>query len=551
MTQPQHLSLAPSAAVLVTAPLLYALGGVFGQLARLHRLSVARAWTIVRAVSLASILLALALCADALFSWRTLRAGAQVSTIAHLGIVTLSFRMDLLTVLMLTLVTFLGWVITNYSRSYMSGDPAEQRYLPYLMGTLAAVSLLLVTNNLLLFLAAWVLTSLSLHGLLTLYQHRQAALIAAHKKFLASRMGDLTLLCAVLLLGTGAHSFEMDKILENVTRLHPVPTAMHLAAVLLAISAAVKCAQLPLHGWLIQVMEAPTPISALLHAGVVNLGGFMLIRLAGVLNTTPAAQTLLVILGSLTATLSALVMTTRISIKVQLAWSTCAQMGFMLMECGLGLYHLALLHLLAHSLYKAHAFLSSGGTVALARLKQMQPPTPATSASAWMVGTLLGVFAALFGAWLWHTHLQFDASAYTCILIVGLAIAGALANALATRTLAATLPLAAGLLAISALYFGLEQFFAAVVPQTVTQSQWHRAAFVAFCFALLALMQALVRIHPLGAVATALYPWFYAGLYMDELFTRTTFRVWPARPARDAALRRDAMQPYQQRGAAQ
>ena len=143
-------------------------------------------------------------------------------------------------------------------------------------------------------------------------------------------------------------------------KLHPVPLSIHIAALLLAISAIIKCAQLPLHGWLIQVMEAPTPVSALLHAGVVNLGGFMLIRLASVIYTTQAAQALLVVMGCLTAVVGSLVMSTGISIKVHLAWSTCAQMGFMLVECGLGLYALAFLHLLAHSLYKAHSWVQAG-----------------------------------------------------------------------------------------------------------------------------------------------------------------------------------------------
>jgi NAD(P)H-quinone oxidoreductase subunit 5 len=119
--------------------------------------------------------------------------------------------------------------------------------------------------------------------------------------------------------------------------------------VLLVASAALKCAQLPFHGWLIQVMEAPTPVSALLHAGVVNIGGFLMIRLAPLMTQSEIAQTLLVICGCTTAVIAALVMTTRVSIKVALAWSTCAQMGFMLLECGLGAYPLALLHIVAHS----------------------------------------------------------------------------------------------------------------------------------------------------------------------------------------------------------
>ncbi|XLM23048.1 NADH-quinone oxidoreductase subunit L, partial [Chromobacterium piscinae] len=112
---------------------------------------------------------------------------------------------------------------------------------------------------------------------------------------------------------------------------------------------AIKTAQLPFHGWLTQVMEAPTPISALLHAGVVNLGGIVLIKAAPLLQTAPPANLLLMLWGGASALLCCLVMLTRISVKLRLAWSTCAQMGFMLLEIGMGRYSLALLHLLAHS----------------------------------------------------------------------------------------------------------------------------------------------------------------------------------------------------------
>ncbi len=124
-----------------------------------------------------------------------------------------------------------------------------------------------------------------------------------------------------------------------------------------------KTAAFPLHGWLTEVMEAPTPVSALLHAGIINAGGFLLIRTAELVQASPGAMAALVMIGGLTALFGAAVMLTQSAIKTALAWSTVAQMGFMLLQCGLGLWALALLHIVAHSLYKAHAFLSSGGAV--------------------------------------------------------------------------------------------------------------------------------------------------------------------------------------------
>src|SRR5262249_55706852 len=138
---------------------------------------------------------------------------------------------------------------------------------------------------------------------------------------------------------------------------------LHLATALLVVGVLLKSAQIPFHGWMQQVMEAPTPVSALLHAGIVNIGGFVMIRLAPLMAHAHLAQGMLVTVGLITAFIASLVMTTRVSVKQILAWSTISQMGFMLLQCGLGIWQLALLHLLAHSCYKAHSFLSSGGAV--------------------------------------------------------------------------------------------------------------------------------------------------------------------------------------------
>ena len=403
--------------------------------------------------------------------------------------------------------------------------------------------------NLFVFLAAWVLTSLTLHGLLTLYPYRQAAVIAAHKKFLASRLGDLTLLGAVLLLGAQTRSFEMNEVARHIEGTGVVPASIHIAAVLLAVSAMIQCAQLPLHGWLIQVMEAPTPVSALLHAGVVNLGGFMLIRVASVIDTTPTAKALLVIGGCMTAVLSSMVMTTRISIKVHLAWSTCAQMGFMLMECGLGLYGLALLHLLAHSLYKVHAFLGSGGVVKQAKFGRLTPQYPAGSGGVLMASASTGILIATIGAALWVPHHAMVSTSVFGITIVGFAVAGLLAAAFRARDTAASLLLFLLVVAVSLLYFGYEAAFEKVIrgAEANIGPPLGILAFVLVSFALLCLVQGIVRGDPSGRLATALYPWFYAGLYMDELFTRGTFRILPTSDAARVVQRRDAIHPFSER----
>jgi NAD(P)H-quinone oxidoreductase subunit 5 len=530
-------------AVALAAPfILYCLGAISGRLAALRAITCGRAWKLACLATTLALLFSLGCFAQAAFDWSTLTDKPEVATLAIIGPVHIGFRFDLVESLMLLLVSFLGWVIVHYSRAYMAGDAKESYYAGRLLQTLAAVSLLAVTNNLIVFLGAWVLTSLSLHGLLTLYPHRQAAVIAAHKKFLASRLGDLSLLGAVVLLGTKTGSFEMDKVLAYFAGSHPLSPSVHIAAFLLVMSAAIKCAQLPMHGWLIQVMEAPTPVSALLHAGVVNLGGFMLIRLAPVINSTPAAQAFLVAVGCLTAILGSLVMTTRVSIKVHLAWSTCAQMGFMLLECGAGLYGLAFLHLIAHSLYKAHAFLASGEAVDQAKVKRMSHPRTQAKLSMVIAGGFYGLLVAGAGAMLWQGPGRVHADAMLCTTIVGLAFAGVLTAAMTARAAKSPLRVAGLGFGVSALYFGYDKLFQRIVPMSAASSlhPWVLLAFPAACFVLLFAVQAVVLLWPLGRAAKSLYPWFYAGLYLDELFTRVTFHLWPVSRVASLELRRDA-----------
>ena len=335
-------------------PLAYFLAGT---LVTRDRLPLARTWRLTLWTAGAALSLALVL------------TGLMVTTDAdHTALLALpglpealapSLRLDALALAMLVLITFIGLIILRFSHNYLDGDPGQRRYQRWFLYTLTAVALLVIASQLLLFAGAWIASSLCLHQLLTYYGDRPRALLAARKKFITSRLGDIALLSAVALLYLQYQSLQLQVIL-SASEVTSLTTA---AALLLAVAAILKCAQLPFHGWLTQVMEAPTPVSALLHAGIINMGGFLMIRFAPLLAPAFSAQILLVTVGGLTAAVATLVMMTRVSIKVMLAWSTCAQMGFMLMECGLGAYDLALLHLLAHSLYKAHSFLSAGTAV--------------------------------------------------------------------------------------------------------------------------------------------------------------------------------------------
>ena len=460
-----------------------------------------------------------------------LTRGPALLTLGDTGALHLSLRSDALGGVMLLLVAALGWVIVRYSQPYLDGERGQPRYLRSLMLTLAAVTLLVLANNLLVLAAAWIATSLALHGLLTFFDQRPQALIAAHKKFIASRVADLCLLGAILLVARQLGTLEIDQAVAAAAALPAMPGALQAAALLFVGSALLKCAQLPVHGWLIQVMEAPTPVSALLHAGVVNLGGFLLIRLGTLVADVPAAQGLLVVVGSVTAVVAALVMMTRISIKVSLAWSTCAQMGFMLMQCGLGLHDLALLHLVAHSLYKAHAFLGAGGAVEQNRLRQMTPPLPPLPAAVWMLAALGGGVLVAAAALAWGYGAAQSPALLALGGIVALALAPLLAGPVARAGSRGVLLALAAALAVAFAYFGLHAGFTRWLgaSQIGGAPPMALVAWVLGCFGGLFVLQGAVRARPQGAIARALYPWLFSGLYLDELFTRLTFRLWPAR----------------------
>ena len=283
-----------------------------------------------------------------------------------------------------------------------------------------------------------------------------------------------------------------------------------------------------MHGWLIQVMEAPTPVSALLHAGIVNLGGFVLIRLAPLITEVPSAQVLLVVVGSLTAGLAALVMMTRISIKVMLAWSTCAQMGFMLLECGLGLYDLALLHLVAHSLYKAYAFLSAGGAVEQARIRQLtrDVSAPGMARSVLAVGVAFAVLLVIGGVF------RVDFRSSPAMVAVAVIASCALAPMLATsglRLSQGALRPWLSVVALGTLYFGLHALVSAAMATQQPHGSMHAvlAGAVSCWFVAIYGLQAWLRCAPHSPLSRRMFPVFYGGLFLDEAFTRATFRIWP------------------------
>lgn len=440
------------------------------------------------------------------------------------------------------LVQLLGTVIGGFSARYLQGEAGQRRYLAALAGVLAAVHLLLLAGHWVVLIAAWALVGLVLQRLLCFYPDRPFARLAAHKKRLADRLADALLLAAAALAWNTVGSGSFADLWAHLERSGP-SLALQLSAVLLVLAVVLRTALLPVHGWLIQVMEAPTPVSALLHAGVVNLGGFVLIRFAPLLEQAMPARTLLVAFGLVTAVLAGLVMLTRISIKVRLAWSTVAQMGFMLLEVGLGLYTLAALHLIGHSLYKAHTFLSASGVVRQTRLDALLSSGAVRPGSLWLapvlaVSLVLALQALAGGAawpWWWSAVLGL---AWAPLLWLPAHASGRSANDLGLSTHAPALPAAGGglqatgrsLLAGLAMVAGLTglALLAHALPLGLQDAPAHPLGLAALLgMAVLYLSLVAIRLRP-----QALEPWrrwSYAGFYVDELYTRLALRLWPTR----------------------
>jgi NAD(P)H-quinone oxidoreductase subunit 5 len=273
--------------------------------------------------------------------------------------------MDFVSLLFGALVVFLGIVIYRFSKDYLQGDPNQPRFQKSLLLVLGLALVATLTDHLIVFGAAWTGITYAIRPLLLYFPNRPQAQLATRKKFNLSLISDGLFFVSIALLFKTTGSFEIHKIREYTQNPMNSDTEqlMLISCVILVCSAIVRSAQIPFHGWLLQVMETPTPVSALLHAGVVNLGGVLLLKLLPLIGMFPLAQGILVIVGMLNVILASLVYLTRITIKVKLAWSTVAQIGFFFVEIGLGYSQLALMHLLFHSLYKAHSFLSSGSVV--------------------------------------------------------------------------------------------------------------------------------------------------------------------------------------------
>ncbi len=283
-------------------------------------------------------------------SWTWLAAGQY-----HFGFTLLA---DQLSVMMMLIVAGVGSLIVAYSVGYMEGEDEERRYFAYISLFVFSMLLLVEGGNLLLLLAGWGMVGLSSYLLIGFHQDRPAAVAAAKKAFVMNAFGDATMALSLFLLIQ--HTGHLDYATVFATSPHGGAVANLIALGLLG-GALAKSAQIPLHTWLPDAMEGPTPVSALIHAAtMVTAGVYLIVRTHPLFENAYVIQDLAAGLGAATLLMAGLVALVQTDIKRVIAYSTMSQIGYMFVGAGLGAYPNAMFHLMTHAFFKALLFLAAG-----------------------------------------------------------------------------------------------------------------------------------------------------------------------------------------------
>ena len=317
------------------------------------------------------------------------------------------------TVLLGLLTTGVGLVVQSFAGRNLQGDLFGRRFFVLASLLTAATTSVAFAATLSLLCAAWIVAGLALAALVTHRATWQPARRSARRTLRSLWVGDSALLVATLLAVVSVGEIDLRSPTEAAKELAnaSIPVlggnVLAVVAVLLAVAGISRSALVPVHQWLPSTIAAPTPVSALLHAGVVNGAGMLLVRLAPVFGASAAATHLAFAAGAVTACYATTVMLVRSDVKGNLAWSTAGQMGFMTVQVAIGALPAALLHIVGHGMFKAALFLGAGGSVT-AHHRQRQRPTPNVVTRGVRLGVALLVpAAALWAAYLaFHPHLS-------------------------------------------------------------------------------------------------------------------------------------------------
>jgi NADH-quinone oxidoreductase subunit L len=278
-----------------------------------------------------------------------------------------AFYLDRLSVVMVLVVTGVGFLIHIYSVGYMWDDPSYYRFFSYLNLFMFFMLTLVLANNYLLMFVGWEGVGLASYLLIGFWFTKDSAASAGKKAFIVNRIGDFGFLIGLFLLIQHFGTLNFSQGFDSITKLPPGATSEALLTtigILLMVGACGKSAQIPLYVWLPDAMEGPTPVSALIHAAtMVTAGVYMVARSHVIFERAPIALTVVAIIGTLTAFFAATIGIAQTDIKKVLAYSTVSQLGYMFMACGVGAFSAGIFHLMTHAFFKGLLFLGAGSVI--------------------------------------------------------------------------------------------------------------------------------------------------------------------------------------------
>src|SRR4051794_39669927 len=273
----------------------------------------------------------------------------------------IGFLIDNLTALMMVVVTFVSLMVHVYTIGYMAEDPGYQRFFSYISLFTFSMLMLVMANNFLQLFFGWEAVGLVSYLLIGFWYTRESAIYASLKAFLVNRVGDFGFLLGIALILSQFGTLDYASVFEQAKT---NPGSITLICILLFIGAMGKSAQFPLHVWLPDSMEGPTPISALIHAAtMVTAGIFMVARMSPLYELSETARSVVLVIGAITALSMALIALTQYDIKRVVAYSTLSQLGYMTAALGASAYSAAIFHLMTHAFFKAVLFLAAGSVI--------------------------------------------------------------------------------------------------------------------------------------------------------------------------------------------
>ncbi len=461
--------------------------------------------------------------------------GTPISVAANVeGAIVAGFEIDRLSAVLLPFVLGVGFVVQIFATRYLRGDAAQPRFFASASLLATATAAMVTASTLIGLAAAWTIGSVAVWALLSLYAPLPAARLGVRRTMTAFALGDAALWTAVAIVVAIHGNITLE---ELATLEMPAGTVAVIAALLL-VAALARSAQLPFHRWLPATLAAPTPVSALLHAGVVNAGGILLVRTSPLFTASDIVMHVAVAIGAATAVYGTVLMLTKSDVKGALTHSTMGQMGFMIMTCGLGAFSVAIFHIVAHGMYKAGLFAGAGGAVNTRIAHQNAPHTEPHGAARSVAHAIIAWGGSLAIFLVATPALYPEAStSSTALLIFGWFSAAVATSALLRSSQTAFgmfLAVLTGILAIVGYLAALSAFGAFVAPAVAVDASSATAGWFVGGFVLVLVAAEAVRRSPtygrFGRLHRQLYTLALAAGHVPTVSSSPAVRAVRSRP---------------------